>query len=159
MAPKPLDIPEKCQDCPAICIIKDEASKRNADIRRDVATAFADDDQKHAQRQRILGKFVSSTPEVELNESLEEKRKRLAQGLDKQEEDIEFDQFEIDELTEACEGPVRLEGTTPLGRKVVATVCGSEAYNDRFFVGPGHGQTQHEQVHVERLLHPDEVAE
>ncbi|MCA9343528.1 hypothetical protein KC947_01080 [Candidatus Saccharibacteria bacterium] len=159
MAPEPLNIPDKCQNCPAICIIKNEADKRDTEIRRDVKTAFVDDESKHAQRQRIVKKYVSSTSEVELNESLEEKRKRLAGVLDQQEEDIESDQFDIDEVTGECEGPTRLEGTSPLGRKVVAVVCGSEAYDnisDRFFAGPGHGQTQHEQVHVERLLHPNE---
>lgn len=157
-SPKQLDIPKECLECPAICIINNERRKQDIETEREVGTAFTDDEMKHENRQHILEKFVFSTSASELYEPLEEKRKRLARKLNQQEDDIEGDQVDIDEMTEVCGGPARIEGTTPLGRRVVATVCGSEDYggaSDRFFVGPGHGQAQHEHVHVKRFLDND----
>ncbi len=154
-SPKPLKVPEKCSNCPAICTIIDQADTRNAEIDSEVGAALNFDKEKHAFNKRFIAKYLGERSD----ETLEERRQRVAEALDQQEIDTESDQSDIDELTADCEGPSEGELTTRLGRDVIVTVCGSEAYGsgtDRFFTGPGHGQTQHEQVHVNRIAKPGE---
>jgi hypothetical protein len=154
-SPSSLRVPEKCKDCPAICVVVDGSNKRDEETEREVSAALNFDEKRHDAVQKFLVKFGRQDGV----ETLEEARRHAAALLDQKEDDAEADQVDIDELTAKCEGPTTLDGVTKLGRAVTATVCGSEAYGnetDRFFVGPGHGQTQHEQVHVNRIAFPGE---
>ena len=158
--PKKLVIPEKCRLCPAICVIKVDVDKSNQHIEGSTEFAMEPAESNPFIKPAAETSGLDSSAAIDLLDGLKQARRpQLAVEMAAADDEFDSNQSDVDELTEECEGPLTLKGQTALGRLVTVTVCGSENFDQtsRYLTLQGHGQTQHEQAHVERDLTVEDI--